>query len=223
MAGSENLSVVVPTGRHGLPPDIVAAHQRQRLLAATIELVAIRGYRGTSIDNVVKTAKVGYVAFYELFESKDACFEAAFESIVTETREELAAAVSPGLPWAEQICAGLAKLVDLIVADPARARVGLIEAQAAGAAAYRRYEEAIDSAVPKLREGRAFNPEAAALSETLEEAILGGIAWIFHQRLVRGESERIEGLLAEAIQIALSPYLGEAEAQRIAAAAAMGT
>lgn len=211
--------MVAPTGRHGLPPDVVAAHQRERILAATTRLVAKRGYRGTSIDHIVKAAKVGYVAFYDLFEGKEDCFGAAFARIVAETREGLAAAVSPEQPWPEQICAGLGALVEMIAADPGRARVGLVEIQSAGAAGFASYETAIDSAIPKLQEGRVFKPDAAALSDTLEEAIVGGIAWIFHQRLVKGEAEQIEGLLGETIQIALSPYLGEAEAQRIAASA----
>lgn len=218
MAGASDRVAAVPTGRHGLPPDIVAAYQRERLLAATIDLVAKRGYRGTSIDHIVKSARVGYVAFYELFEGKEDCFLAAFQRIVEETSEALAAAVAAETEWPQQICAALDTLLDLVAADPARARVGLIEVQAAGRKAYARYEEAIDSAIPKLREGRAVSAEASKLSDTLEEAIIGGIAWILHQRLVKGEIEKTGGVLAETIQIGLSPYLGEAEAHRWAVA-----
>jgi AcrR family transcriptional regulator len=219
MAGAPDKLIAVPTGRHGLPPDIVATYQRERLLAATIDLVAKRGYRGTSIDHIVKSAKVGYVAFYELFEGKEDCFLAAFQRIVEETSEALAAAVATEAEWPQQICAALEALLDLIAADPARARVALVEVQAAGPKAYASYDEAIDGAVPKLREGRPLSVEASTLSKTLEEAILGGIAWILHQRLVKGEMGETGALLGETIQIALSPYLGEAEAHRLAMAA----
>jgi AcrR family transcriptional regulator len=216
MAGKREQVLVVPTGRHGLPANVVAEHQRERLLAATTALVAKRGYQATTVDQIVKAAKVGYVAFYELFADKEDCFLAAFERIVAETRSELDEAVDPEAPWAEQICRGLGTLVAAVAAETGRARVALVEVQAAGPVAYRRYEAAIDSAVPKLREGRALRPEAAALSERLEEAIIGGLAWIFHQRLVTGEGRNVEGLLREAIQTVLSPYLGEAEADRLA-------
>lgn len=219
MAGLPRDFLTVPTGRHGLPADIVAAHQRERLLAATIELVAKRGFRGTSIDHIVKTARVGYVAFYELFESKEDCFIACFDRIVAEAREQIAAAVSGEAPWSEQICGGLKKLLELIAAEPARARLALVEMQAAGRRSFAMYEELVYSVIPKLREGRAFRPDAAALSETLEEAVIGGVAWIIHQRLVKGEADEIEGLIGEAIHIALAPYLGESEAQRLALAA----
>ena len=217
MAGQEEQLMVAPTGRHGLPADIVSAHQRERLLAATIELVAKRGYRGTSVDQIVKGARVGYVAFYELFEGKEDCFEAAFERIVADTRAEISESVTPEMPWPEQICIGLKTLIGLIGADPARARVALVEAQAAGPLGFARYEAAIDGAIPKLREGRALRAEkATALASTMEEAIIGGISWIFHQRLVRSEADKVKDSLEEVIRIALSPYLGETEAHRAA-------
>jgi AcrR family transcriptional regulator len=220
VAGQETDAVVVPTGRHGLPANVVAEHQRERILAATIAVVAKRGYRSTSIDHIVKAARVGYVAFYELFAGKEECFAAAFERIVADTRAELSAAVPSSAGWTEQICTGLAALVELIAAEPARARFALVEAQAAGADAYRRYEAAIDTAIPMLREGRALRPaDAAALSETLEEATIGGIAWMFHQLVAAAEAEKVPDLLGEAIAIALAPYLGEREARRRARSA----
>ncbi len=219
MAGLPDELITVPTGRHGLPPNVVAAHQRERLLAATIDLVAKRGYRGTSVDHIVKAARVGYVAFYDLFEGKEDCFLAAFDRIAEEARAEMEAAASGEPEWADQVCAALRALVAFLAADHGRARVGLIEVQAAGPRAYRHYEEAIDAAAPKLREGRALNPETAALSDAMEDAILGGITWIFHQRLVKGEIGQGDSLAEEAIRIALSPYLGEDEARRLAVTA----
>lgn len=216
-SGPEELAIV-PTGRHGLAPDVVASHQRQRLLAATIELVARRGYRSTSVDHIVKAARVGYVAFYDLFENKEECLLAAFDEIVETATQELEAAAAGEPEWPGQMAAALARLLELIVAEPLQARVALVEIQAAGPDAYVRYERAVDRAVPALRAGRALNPEAAELSDTLEEAVLGGIIWVIHQRLVKGELKETDPLLKETLQIALSPYLGEAEAERLAAA-----
>ncbi len=208
----------MPTGRHGLTPEVVAEHQRERLFAATVELVAKRGYRNTSVDHIVKAARVGYVAFYDLYEGKEDCFLAAFDRIVAESAAAVTTAVAEADGWPEEMAAGLACLLDLIVADPRRARIALVEVQAAGPRAYGHYEEAVDQATPKLREGRVFSKEAAALSNALEEAILGGILWIVHQCLVKGELGDPDSLLEEIIQIALAPYLGDEEARRLAAA-----
>lgn len=209
---------LVPLGRHGLAPDVVAAHQRERLFQATVDLVAKRGYRNTSIDQIVKGARVGYVAFYNLFDGKEDLFLAAFDRIAAEASEALAQAVAEEEEWPQQMAAGLGCLLDLAVADPKRARIALVEVQAAGPAAYARYEETVDCAVPKLREGRALNDAAAELSDTLEEALLGGIIWVIHQRLVKGELGKAEPLLEQSLQIALSPYLGDEETKRLIAA-----
>ena len=209
---------IVPLGGHPATPDGAAAHQRERLFAATVDLVAKRGYRNTSIGQIIKAARMGYVAFYDLFEGKEDCFLAAFDRIVAETTQALASAVAEETEWSRQIAGALACALDLIVADPRRARVALVEVQAAGPVAYARYEEAVDRTVPKLREGRAFNPDTAELSSTLEEAILGGILWVVHQRLVKGELKQVEPLLEETIQIGLAPYLGDAEAREVAEA-----
>lgn len=207
----------MPLGRHGLAPDVVAAHQRERLFEAVVDLTAKRGYRDTSIDQIVTAARVGYVAFYELFDGKEACFLAAFDKIVDEATEAVAEAVAGEQEWPQQVAAALGCLIDLAVAEPKRARVALVEVQAASPAAYARYEEAIDRAAPKLREGRELSPEAGRFSATLEEATLGGVTWIVRQRLVKGELKEAESLLEEAIQIALSPYVGDAEARKVAA------
>ncbi len=210
---------IVPLGRHGLAPDVVAAHQRERLFEATVELVAKRGYRNTSVDHIVKAARVGYVAFYDLYKGKEECFLAAFDLIVDEATAELTEAVAGAEEWPQQMAAALACLLDLIAADPQRARVALIEVQAAGPNAYSRYEQVFDRAVPKLREGRALSDEAAQLSKMLEEAVLGGVIWLIHQQLVvNGELEDTEALLAQSIQIALSPFLGDAGAKKLAEA-----
>jgi AcrR family transcriptional regulator len=218
MKGAPEEVPIVPLGRHGLAPDVVAAHQRERLFNATVDLVAKRGYRDTSVDHIVKAARVGYVAFYDLFDGKEDCFLAAFDRIVEEATESLEEAVAGEQDWSQQMAAALACLLDLIVADPQRARVALVEVQAAGPTAYARYEEAVDRAVPKLREGRQLSEEAGQLSETLEEAVLGGVVWIVHQRLVKGELDDADALLEQSIQIALSPFLGDGEAKKLAEA-----
>jgi AcrR family transcriptional regulator len=206
-----------PRGRHGLPSDLIASHQRQRILAATIELVAKRGYQGTSIDHIVKSARVGYPAFYELFEGKEDCFCAAFDRVVEEARERIAAAVQPSAPWPEQVCAALRALLGLVAAEPFRARIVLAEAQSAGQAAILRHEALLDQVALALREGRALRTDTVALPLTLEEATASGISWLLNQRLVIGEPEGVDQLFPELALIVLEPYLGAAEARALVA------
>jgi len=77
----------------------------------------------------------------------------------------------------------------------------------------------LGSVAPKLREGRELNPRAARLPDGLEIAIVGGLSWLIHQRLVADRLDDIKALLPEMLQVTLTPYVGEVEAGRLADAA----
>jgi AcrR family transcriptional regulator len=199
------------------PHGALAATQRERILAATERLVAEKGAPATTIEAIVKEAGVSSVTFYEHFPDKEECFVAAFDRAVGEARAGLRDAVSDELPWADQVREGLRALLGAIAADPARARMCLVEAQRGGPRLRARYEAALDDAVPKLREGRALDAGAGELSDTLEEATAGGLAWLLRERLELGGGD-VEDLLPRMAEIVLAPYLG-GEALPAAAAA----
>lgn len=215
---SERLATL-PPGRHLVPHDFVVQNQRERMLLATAELVAERGYRRTTIELIAKTARVALTTFYEHFESKEECFLAAFDENVDAAAEVFAELVDPELDWADQISYGLEVFLEMVATETPRATLCLVESQAAGPAALARYQGMLERMAPKLREGRALNPRSARLPEGLEMALAGGIAWLVHQRLVAGEAAEIKALLPEMLQIALTPYVGEVEAGRAADAA----
>jgi AcrR family transcriptional regulator len=215
---SERLAKL-PPGRHLVPRDFVAQNQRERMLLATAELVAERGYQKTTIELIAKTARVALVTFYEHFADKEECFLAAFDENVEAARQVFAELLDPQQAWADQIAAGLEVLLEMVVREQSRAKLCIVESQAAGAAALARYQAMLESVAPKLREGRELNPRADRLPEGLEVAIAGGLAWLVHQRLVSGRTDDLAGLLPEMLQVTLTPYVGEAEAARAAEAA----
>jgi AcrR family transcriptional regulator len=215
---SERLAKL-PPGRHLISRDFVAENQRERILLATTELVAARGYQKTTIELIAKTARVALGTFYEHFAGKEECFLAAFDESAAAAAEVFAELVDVEQPWVDQISTGLEVLVEMVVAEPARAKLCIVEAQAAGGKALARYQSMLESVAPKLREGRALNPRAARLPDGLELAIAGGLAWLVHQRLVADRADDIKALLPEMLQVTLTPYTGEAEAARAGEAA----
>jgi AcrR family transcriptional regulator len=215
---SERLSKL-PPGRHLVPRDFVAQNQRERMLLATAELVAERGYQKTTIELIAKTARVALSTFYEQFSSKEECFLAAFEETVAAAADVFAELLDPDQPWAEQISKALEILLEMVTNEPARARLCIVEAQAAGGESLARYQAMLESVAPKLREGRLHNPRSSRLPDGLEVAIVGGLAWLIHQRLIGDRDEEIKGLLPEMLQVTLTPYVGEVEASRAADAA----
>ena len=65
-------------GRHHLSRDEVAAHQKQRLFKALATVMATNGYNSTTVDDVIKEAKVSRATFYQHFESKQDLFMSGY-------------------------------------------------------------------------------------------------------------------------------------------------
>ena len=143
----------LPRGRHGLSPKFVAQNQRERLVAALAESLYERGYEETTVAMIGKRAGVSKSDFYKRFESKDACFLAAYDDVVERIREELRVACAARDDWAAGVLDALAALLAFVAAEPARARLVLVEGLRAGKGVYARYQEALRSFVPFLRDG----------------------------------------------------------------------
>jgi AcrR family transcriptional regulator len=207
----------LPKGRHGLPREFVVHNQRERLIAGLAEAVAEHGYAATTITDLTKQAAVSRRTFYEHFESKEECFLAAYDAVLSQIRERIAQATEAEEGWAQRVRAGLAALLRFFASEPAFAKLGMVESFAAGPAVAARHREAIESFIPMLRLGREEIAGEQAVPGTTEEAIVGGIALLVARRVIAGETERLEQLLPDVVRFALAPYLGEEEAARLAA------
>jgi AcrR family transcriptional regulator len=208
-----------PVGRKSLPREVLAEHQRERVLAAVVEVFAKRGYQGTTVDHIVSAAKIGVGSFYSLFDGKEDCFLAAYDRIVADGRERMIAALPPGGTWPQRLVACLGALLAMIEAEPLTARIALVEVQTAGAKALLRHERNLDEAAELLRGGREHSPFSSELPARLEFATVGGLAWFLQQRIALGEIGGVTKLLPEVLEIVAEPYLGEAETARLLAAA----
>src|SRR6478752_2010524 len=116
---SERLSKM-PPGRHLMPSDFVAQNQRERMLLATAELVAERGYQKTTIELIAKTSRVALSTFYEQFSSKEECFLAAFDESLAAAAAVFAELLDEEESWAEQISAAIEIFLEMVVNEPAR-------------------------------------------------------------------------------------------------------
>jgi AcrR family transcriptional regulator len=193
--------------------DAAPADQRRRILRATAELVSKRGYNGTTIELIIRRAKVGYATFYKNFADKESCFLALLEQSFAAGEERVRKAYEEEpAPWPTKVAAALTALFATLREHPAEARICVVEALTAGPVAVARYEAALQSFGQILRPGRELNPRGAELPETLEDTLAGGVLWIAYQRFVIGEADRLADYLPEAVELVLRPYVGEAEA-----------
>ncbi|HSS03998.1 MAG TPA: TetR/AcrR family transcriptional regulator [Solirubrobacterales bacterium] len=208
----------LPPGRHGLPREFVTHNQRERLIAGIAEAIAEHGYSGTTIAHITRAAAVSRRTFYEHFSSKDECFVAAYDTVMSELRERVSQAFDETEQWPQAIKAGIDAMLHFLAAEPNLARLCMVEALVAGPAVVERYDAAIQSFVPYFQEGRKGRPPEvlSRLSPTTEEALVGGMVSLISRRIIAGRTEDLEELLPDLVEFTLTPYLGSAEASAIA-------
>lgn len=208
----------LPPGRHGLPREFVTHNQRERLIAGLAEAIAENGYSGTTIAHITRHAAVSRRTFYEHFSSKDECFVAAYETVMTQLRERVGEAFEGEDDWPRAVRAGIAAMLAFLAAEPNLARLCMVEALVAGPVVVERYDSAIESFVPYFQSGReGRSPEVLSrLSPTTEGALIGGMMSLISRRIIAGKTAELESLLPDLVEFTLTPYLGSDEAAEVA-------
>lgn len=210
-ASTENRPGRLPRGRHGLSPEEVAAQQRERILVACVEEVAQRGYAETPVAAIIKSAGVSRETFYRLFDSRADCFLAALDTAAGLLLEVLGATVEEARVAARTSPAtGLAILLGpylgSLAAEPALARVFLVEVYAAGPEAARRrarIQEDFATALVDVLDLRDADDVFAA------EALVAAVAARLTALLTAGTTPDAE--LGDAIRALHEPFVRLAE------------
>lgn len=187
---------------------MIARSQRERLLDAAIDVVAEKGYAKTTIADLTKVAGISRTTFYELFPDKEACFLAAYDVAADVLARRVATAFESGDAWPERVRAGLEALLESLAAEPAVARLALVDFGAAGPAAQRRYRAALQRMTPLFDEGRDFAPEGRRLPANTSRMAIGAVVGLIADEIEAGRTEDLPRILPEALVAALSPYLG---------------
>jgi AcrR family transcriptional regulator len=191
--------------RPELPREFIAGHKRRRMMGAIAELTAEQGYEATKIADIVRRAAVARKTLYDNFDGKEDLFLSALDTAQTEIRVVVEEACERTSSAEGKIAAGLEALLEFIAAHPAASRMCMVEAISATPSSARLYDAWVREFVELLRKSA---PGGADLPETIEESLVGGVAWIIQQQIRRGEAESAADLLSELSQFVLSPYLG---------------
>lgn len=210
----------LPAGRHGFSREQVAHNQRERLIAGLASAVAEHGYNAVTIAHITKEAKVSRRVFYANFEGKEECFLAAFDVVVAHVRELVGEAVEAAPDWPHQAIAAAREALAFLASEPDLARLCLVESQSAGPAVAARFLAAVNELEAPLRKGREERSGGRPLPPTTEESTIGALVSLAARKVSAGEAERLAELLPDFTEFILSPYLGPAEAARLARAAA---
>jgi AcrR family transcriptional regulator len=190
---------------------------RSRLLAAFTKVASERGYSRVEIATVCRYAGVSRAVFDECFAGAEDALLAAQEAFLRRLWLEIQAACGATTEWPAQVRAAVVAVIDALVESSASARVFAIEAPGASLAAASLQFSALDRVATLLREGRRHYPRARNLPDATERSLVGGTVSIVSQHLLAENAPAITRLQAELVELLLSPYVGEAEARRVAA------
>lgn len=191
--------------RPELPREFVAGHKRRRMMDAIAELTAEQGYEATKIADIVRRAAVARKTLYDNFDGKEDLLLSAVDATLGEMRAAVEAACERTDSPEDQVVAGLEGLLDFIAEHPAATRMAMVESISATRSSARLYDAGMRGFVQLLRNSAL---DGSDLPETIEESLVGGVAWILQQQIRRGQAEQAGELLSELSQFVLSPYLG---------------
>ncbi|MEU9079802.1 TetR/AcrR family transcriptional regulator [Kitasatospora sp. NPDC004745] len=202
----------IKRGPSRLPPAVVAATQRERLLDGLVQTVAERGYQHATVSDICRAAGVTRPVFYELFSGKEDAFLAAHRYGTGVVIRRMAAAFAAESDWCAGIRQGLGAMLQLLAGTPAFATMAVIEIEAVGPAGRRERDQL-------LKKFRVFFTEVPQLPcgvavEELVDAVVGGVYSALHRRVDSGRTDQLPDLLPVLSLFCLAPFLGPAEAAR---------
>src|SRR5262245_26402169 len=211
---TDDVSVQLSSGRHGLSREAVAASQRKRIIEAMVAAVAQRGYAATRVVDVIARAGVSRRTFYELFRDKEQCFLAAYDEVfgrlVADTSDAFESAA--GQAWSERIRAAMTALLVGLADDPAAARFSIVEVFVVGARAVARRDAALRRLGDLVDAGRSES--SLELPGITGKAIIGGINELLYADIRAGAAAELPSRLPDIIFWITEPFLGIAGAGR---------
>ena len=199
-----------PSGIRKLPPDLIKAVQRERLIVAMLNAAAELGYLETNVQDVIDRAGVSRPTFYEHFSNKEDCFLAAFDTSATRLSKKVEAAVRKGgSVWRNKVRLGLEAVLKFAVREPDTARTLVVEARAASSEAVMRRVELLDDFARCLDKlAQELLPDPPPQTPVTASGIVGGVESLLYSRLCKHEYDQLESLLPSLMYFVVLPYEG---------------
>jgi AcrR family transcriptional regulator len=183
----------LPPGSHGIPADVVARNQRERLVAAMAEVCAERGYAQVSVAEVAKRAGVSSLTFYKQFAGKQDCLLAAHRQLLGRLLEEVDRATEEEDASGARMAIRIA--LSLFAADAPSARLLTVEVLAAGPEGAKRHDAMVEAFAKRLA------PDAGPSNwpATSGWVRVAGMLALVGKLVVAGEADRLPELEDELV------------------------
>ena len=187
-----------------------AAFQRVRLLDAITSAVADKGYNHVTLTDVVGRASVSRRTFYAHFESKEACFLAAYQTGAELLIREIRAL--PQEDWRERLAAAISSFLRNLAADPGFARTFLVDVVAAGPKAIELRQHVHGLFAERFAWLSALansqDPAIEIAGEFWLRALVGGISEVVERHVLEQGAETLPELEGPLVELASAVIAG---------------
>ena len=176
----------------GLSAEERRVDQRERLTRAAINEFALRGYHSTSVEDIVRSARTSRTAFYAFFENREDAMYGALQASLRELLAAVRKRLASADPGSSLIEVGVTAYVEFLVADPAAARILLVESIGTSPEvnAYRSHIRREVSRV--VRDIWAEHDPEAAASPHASAVAVGVFGFLLESMLHLVESDRLD-------------------------------
>jgi AcrR family transcriptional regulator len=192
-------------GPHGMDPAVVRNVQRDRLLKATTEVVARKGYAATTVRDLLAQSKLSRRTYYDLYVDKEDCYLDAFGEVAAQLERRIAEAFEQGGSAQERIRLAVEALAGFCVEQPDAACAALVESLAAGQRGREARNELIErlaaTFAPALGELRPIDPNPTLVAW----ATVGGIFELLYGPLARHDAAKLRDLAEQIGELPLIP------------------
>lgn len=183
---------------------------RRRLLEGLAACIEQRGYRDTTVADIVRHARTSKRTFYDLFDSKQQCFFDLLAANNAELIDTLRGAVDPAAPWREQVRQAVTAYVGTIEATPAITLSWIRELPALGEGArplMRQSSGRLAEVIVELTTGPGFRRAGVApLSMSAAVILVGGLRELTAQTVEDGQP--VGGIIEPAVAVATALLAG---------------
>jgi AcrR family transcriptional regulator len=194
----------------------VARNQRERIIYATAENAARKGYHATTIADITATARVDSRVFYTHFSDK---LDAALAAHQLGAQHAMAVAASAffGAPaWPERIVQTALAYTQFQAGHPTISHFGLVDVHAIGLPAVERTHSNRAAFAIFLQEGNQHAAEPR--SQTAMEAVVAAAFEVVYWLSRDGEGERMTLVAHHIAYVCLAPFLGPSAANELVGA-----
>jgi AcrR family transcriptional regulator len=210
------------SNRRGLRGERTGSHsyvihsQRERILDAVANLSAAKGYASLTVRDIADQAAVSLDAFYAHFVDKEDAFLVAYEVGHHKSLAAVERAFEDAPDWQRGVPAAVDALFDFLAREPNFAHLALVDALLATPRTAARARKGVSSYEHMLTKGLADLDDAERPPELATAAIAGGIFELCSTYVMQQRVTALPEAAGPAAFFALAPFVGPAEAMRLA-------